>query len=75
MQESFGYTNTDNHVPILVVGKVLKDNNFQTIEELLEYADGPSLNTQAKREGLVFKSTDSQFTFKAISNKWLLKNE
>ena len=66
---------TDEHVPILVVGKVLKDNNFQTIEELLEYADGPSLNPQAKREGLVFKSTDSQFTFKAISNKWLLKNE
>lgn len=73
LHEVLGYS--DNHVPILVVGKVLKDNNFHTIEDLLEYADGPSLNPQAKREGLVFKSTDSQFTFKAISNKWLLKNE
>lgn len=73
LHEVLGHS--DNHVPILIVGKVLKDNNFQTIEDLLEYADGPSLNPQAKREGLVFKSTDSQFTFKAISNKWLLKNE
>lgn len=63
------------HVPIMIVGKVLKDNKFETIEDLLAYADGPSLNPQAKREGLVFKSLDSDFTFKAISNKWLLKND
>jgi RNA ligase (TIGR02306 family) len=63
------------HVPVIVVGKVLKDNNFNSIEDLLEYADGPSLNLQSKREGVVFKSLDSDFTFKAISNRWLLKNE
>lgn len=71
--EMFG-PGCDPHVPIHVVGKVLKDNNFKTIEDLLAYADGPSMNPQVKREGLVFKSLDSDFTFKAISNKWLLKN-
>lgn len=64
-----------SQVPILVVGQVLHDNNFKTVDDLLEYADGPSLNPQVKREGLVFKSLDSNFTFKAISNKWLLKND
>ena len=63
------------HVPIIELRKVLVENNFKTIEDLLEYADGPSLNPQAKREGVVFKSLDSDFTFKAISNKWLLKND
>jgi RNA ligase (TIGR02306 family) len=62
------------HVPILGT-YTLKDLNIHTIEDLLEYADGPSMNPQAKREGLVFKSLDSDFTFKAISNKWLLKND
>jgi RNA ligase (TIGR02306 family) len=64
-----------HHVPILEVSKVLSNNNFSTIEDLLLYADGPSLNKNFKREGVVFKSLDSDFTFKAISNKWLLKND
>lgn len=63
-----------SQVPFIELGKVLKYKNFKTIEDLLAYADGPSMNPQAKREGLVFKSLDSDFTFKAISNKWLLKN-
>jgi hypothetical protein len=36
-------------------------------------ADGPSLNAKM-REGIVFKSSDGQFSFKVINNKWLLKN-
>ena len=63
-----------SQVPFIELGKVLRYKNFKTIEDLLAYADGPSMNPQAKREGLVFKSLDSDFTFKAISNKWLLKN-
>lgn len=63
-----------DHVPILNLGMHLY-YDFKTIEDLLSYADGPSMNPQAKREGLVFKSLDSDFTFKAISNKWLLKND
>jgi RNA ligase (TIGR02306 family) len=50
-------------------------SRFSNIEALLDYATGPSLNPDVKREGLVFKSYDSQFSFKAISNEWLLKNK
>lgn len=48
---------------------------FANLDELLAYADGPSMNPNVKREGLVFKSYDSGFTFKAISNEWLLKKK
>lgn len=46
---------------------------FDNLDELLAYADGPSMNPNVKREGLVFKSYDSGFTFKLISNEWLVK--
>jgi hypothetical protein len=45
---------------------------FANLDELLAYADGPSMNPNVKREGLVFKSNDSKFSFKVISNEWLL---
>jgi hypothetical protein len=45
-----------------------------SIPDLLGMADGPSL-TARQREGLVWKRLDGQFSFKAISNKWLLKND
>jgi len=58
------------------------DNNFVmtsdiTIDKLLEMAEGKSyLNSKTEREGLVFKClTDSSITFKAISNKFLLKGD
>jgi ATP-dependent RNA circularization protein (DNA/RNA ligase family) len=63
------------HVPILRTCKVLVDENIESIDALLKFAEGPSLNEQVQREGLVFKSCDTSFTFKAISNKWLLKNQ
>lgn len=50
-------------------------SRFDNVEALLNYATGPSLNPEVKREGLVFKSYDSSFSFKAISNEWLLKNK
>jgi len=46
----------------------------ETIDTLLAMAEGPSWpNEKVEREGLVFKSLDSGFTFKAISNKYLLE--
>jgi len=60
------------HVPILEHCYGLRQS-FANVESLLSFADGPSLNPEVKREGVVFKSCDSDFTFKAISNQWLLK--
>jgi len=58
------------HVPVVDIKFVLN----HTIEELLVMADGPSLNHPI-REGLVFKHMDGGFSFKAVSNKFLLKEE
>jgi RNA ligase (TIGR02306 family) len=45
-----------------------------THENILEMAEGTSkLNPKQEREGLVFKSYDGKSSFKAISNKYLLK--
>jgi len=62
------------HVPIIEPCFELT-KNFSTIDELLEFAEGPSLNPQTKREGLVFKSYNNDFTFKAIANSYLLKHK
>lgn len=63
-----------NHVPILFENISLPELNCSTIEDLLKVAEGPSINHAVQREGLVFKRTDGMFSFKAISNKWLVKN-
>jgi RNA ligase (TIGR02306 family) len=57
-------------VPVLEIRKF----NFPTIEEALAYSVGPSLNPQANREGVVFKSLDGAFSFKIISDDYVLKN-
>ena len=62
------------HVPI-VESSLRVAQAYETIDELLEFAEGPSLNPQTKREGLVFKSWESDFSFKAISNSYLLKTK
>lgn len=56
------------HIPIVDFNSKLPCDNIQ---DLLSFADGESLNNPV-REGLVFKSHDSDFTFKVISNKFLL---
>lgn len=58
------------HVPILP-NLILN----HTMEEILNMADGISLNPNEKREGLVFKRLDGQFSFKAISNWYLEKHK
>lgn len=56
-------------VPILDVDfKILP-----TIEKMVELADGTSVLYPTEREGLVFRNKDSSISFKAISNKFLLK--
>ena len=60
------------HVPVLAKEMVIQE----WVTGLLTMADGQSvLNSKANREGLVFKSNvfDGP-SFKAISNRWLLKN-
>lgn len=61
------------HVPVLDSCLVLNDGN---IEDILKSAEAKSVvGSFPEREGLVFKRLTSDESFKAISNKWLLKNE
>lgn len=60
-----------NHVPILAEGVTLSGSSIQTI---LSEAEGKSRLNGSEREGIVFKSESiHDRSFKAISNKWLLK--
>lgn len=59
------------HVPV-VNGNYKLDKD---VKQLLEMAEGEGMNKGVKREGLVFKHTTSDFSFKAISNSYLLKNK
>ena len=60
------------HCPVLEV----QDLQFRGIPDILAYAEGKSrLNTKTEREGVVFKNMQSSTSFKAISNKWLIKFE
>jgi RNA ligase (TIGR02306 family) len=62
------------HVPILANFDRLSDLELNTVDDILKYAEGPSLNAKS-REGVVFKAVDGSTSFKAISNSWLLKND
>lgn len=63
------------HVPILHESISLKELSIASIDDALKFAEGPSLNPKANREGVVFKNADGSIKFKAISNSWLLRNE
>lgn len=63
-----------NHVPILHYNVTLAELGIFNVEDLLKFADGPSINNPI-REGLVFKRMDGGFSFKAISNKFLEKEK
>lgn len=49
---------------------------FKSLDDLLEFSDGPSINAK-RREGIVWKSVgiEDQVSFKAISNLYLVKGE
>lgn len=59
------------HVPIIEHNFILNHSIF----ELLDMAEGEGMNKGVKREGLVFKHNNSDFSFKVISNSYLLKNK
>jgi len=49
--------------------------SWGAVDELLTWAEGPSaITTSQEREGVVFKQVDGGMTFKAISNRYLLKS-
>lgn len=66
-----------HHVPVIEIQRWANYKNISKedfIESLLKQADGPSLNHTTNREGIVFKSIDDPaFSFKIISNSFLLK--
>jgi RNA ligase (TIGR02306 family) len=60
------------HVPVVHEELYMKRI---TVDELLEMAKFQSKLNGSVAEGLVFKNCDTEFSFKVISNDWLLKNE
>jgi len=66
-----------NHCPIVAYNAKLFDTlGISRVEQVLKFAEGKSVQGDAKpeREGLVFKCSTKQVSFKAISNKFLLKH-
>jgi RNA ligase (TIGR02306 family) len=63
------------HTPVLAYNANLYDTlGISDIDGILAFAEGKSqLNKNTEREGIVFKQTGGGMTFKAISNKYLLK--
>lgn len=59
------------HVPVHLLLCELDAN----VQQLLDMAEGEGMNKGVKREGLVFKHLHSDFSFKAISNSYLLKEK
>ena len=57
------------HIKVVEEDFVLCHN----VDQLLEMAEGPGVNPGVKREGLVLKHNKTDFSFKAISNSYLLK--
>jgi hypothetical protein len=60
-------------VPVLEYAYVLPSENV--VETMLAYAEGKSaLNPRADREGVVVRGVSEEFSFKAISNRYLLND-
>lgn len=58
-------------VPILETNYILPD----TVDEMLAYAEAQSVICPTDREGVVIRSQDGSVSFKAVSNRYLLKKE
>ena len=57
-------------VPILVNDFILLDS----VDDMIEFADGKSTIYDTLREGIVIRNYDKNISFKCISNKFLLKH-
>lgn len=69
-----------NYVPVLNVNAPLSafgdiNDARGLVDKILAFAEGPGMNKGVKREGVVFKSNKTPFSFKAISNSYLLKKD
>lgn len=63
-----------DYVPILHSRQTFKEFNIASIEDLLNFANVPSINNPIA-EGVVFKSHDREYSFKVINNKYLLNQK
>lgn len=68
--------NNLKHVPIIEYVDILK---FENVQDIIKYANGRSINAK-RREGVVFRALKHDkkgnvYSFKVISNEWLLKQE
>jgi len=63
------------HVPVIAhTTRLWETLGINTIDAILRFAEGKSVwGVSCEREGLVFKSATAQCSFKAISNRFLLK--
>ena len=62
------------HSPVLYMGVTMGELGITSVQGLLKFAEGASYHHPV-REGLVFKRVDGGFSFKAISNSYLLKEK
>ena len=69
VMKNLGLTDCIEHVP--VIGHYTPAEIGNTVGDLLAFADGTSINAKV-REGLVWKNVNEDFSFKTISNKFLL---
>jgi RNA ligase (TIGR02306 family) len=64
------------HVTILAEGTLRDVVGYKPGDDIvakcLDYAEGPSDNAGVKREGFVAKAMDRDFSFKAVSNSYLI---
>ena len=66
-----------NHCPVLAYSARLTDTlGLTNLDQVLKFAEGKSVMGMigCEREGIVFKCHEKQVSFKAISNKYLLKH-
>ena len=69
-----GKVNRDmvHHVPVLENNVTLEQLGIEIMADLLKFAEGSSIANKI-REGVVFKREDGKFSFKAMSNVFLAK--
>jgi RNA ligase (TIGR02306 family) len=71
MRRHFCETRGIDHVPVLVTACKAPDS----VDEGLVLADGPGIHAKL-REGIVYKcNEDTSFSFKIISNEWLVRHK
>jgi len=62
------------HAPIMHYDVTLAKLGLNDVQDLLNFAEGKSL-VNPVREGVVFKRMDGKFSFKAISNTYLIQTK